>query len=58
MKQCTCVPTKNRKQHISNLRVNLTYKRFTDSDARIRNNWENFKEVIMFNVKSVLVIFG
>ena len=55
----THVPTQEQKQLLSELGVHLKNKKFTPfEDAVIRTNWSHFRRVIMFNVKSVLVIFG
>jgi len=57
--QFTHVPTQEQKQLLSKLGVHLKYKKFIPSeDAVIRTNWSHFRRVIMFNVKSVLVILG
>jgi hypothetical protein len=57
--QFTHVPTEEQKQLLSNLGVQLKYKKFTPfEDAVIRKNWSHFRRVIMFNVKYVLVILG
>jgi len=57
--QFTHVPTQEQKQLLSKLGVHLKYKKFTHSeDAVIRANWSHFRRVIMFNVKSVLLILG
>ena len=55
--QFTHVPTQEQKQLLSKLGVHLQYKKFAPSeDAVICTNWSHFRRVIMFNVKSVLVI--
>jgi len=55
----THVPTQEQKQLLSELGVHLKQRKFTPSeDAVIRANWSHFRRVIIFNVKSVLVILG
>jgi hypothetical protein len=57
--QFTHVPTEEQKQLLSQLCVQVKYKKFTPAeDAVIHNNWSHFRMVITYNVKCILVILG